>query len=66
MTFRALDACCLLLTLFPGLPFAMAAVAYEQGRYSQPYTGFSADGEVTVPGPCAPVPPRDRDSRDAA
>ncbi|MDH6522359.1 hypothetical protein [Streptomyces sp. SAI-090] len=66
MTAPYLDAYCLLMTLFPDLPSAMAALTYEQARYSQPHAGFRADGEAMLPEPCAPVPAGGREARDAA
>jgi hypothetical protein len=66
MTVRYLDICCLLLTLLPGLPAAMASIAYEQACLHQPHAGFSAKGEVTVPDPYAPMPLGNRESRDTA
>ncbi|WP_405814681.1 hypothetical protein OG241_08780 [Streptomyces sp. NBC_01390] len=55
-----------LLTLLPALPSVMAAVAYEQARLNQSFTGFRTDQEAMVSGPLAPGPAAERESRDAA
>ena len=66
MSVRTLDVCCVLLTLLPALPSAMAAVAHKQAHYNQPSAGFRTDGEVMVSEPWAPVPAGNREARDAA
>jgi len=66
MTGPYLDVCCLVLTLFPGLPSAGAALAYEEAYHSQPHAGFRAGGEGVLPELWALAPTGEHEGRDAA